>query len=67
MDTYKILLDNVEVARITGESLECAVRDGREDLKCIKKNVNGQTLFVLMASTQRNVTVEKVLDPLDAR
>lgn len=61
MDTYRVLLDGKEVARITGEGLICGERGGVEDLKCIKKNVHGQTLFVLMASTMKNVSVERVV------
>lgn len=60
MDTYRILLDGTEVARISGEALELGQRGTEQDPKCIKRTVHGQCLFVLMASTQRNVTVEKV-------
>ena len=60
MDTYRILLDGTEVARITGEALELGQRGTEADPKCIKAIRNGHTVFVLVASTQKNVSVEKV-------
>jgi len=59
MDTYRILLDGTEVARITGEALELGQRGTEADPKCIKKIVKDKTVFVLMASTQKNVSVIK--------
>ena len=60
MDTFVVKLDGVEVARLIGEDLECGQRGGEADPKLVKKNHNGQTLFVLMGSSQKNVTVEKL-------
>lgn len=60
MDVYRILLDGHEVARISGEALELGQRGTEPDVKCIKKIVKDQTLFVVMVSTRSNVTVEKV-------
>ena len=59
MDTYIVKFNGTEVLRVTGEGLECAKRGDEPDLKCIKKVVNGQSLFVLMSSTQKNVSVER--------
>jgi len=60
MDTYVVKLDGVEVARLTGEGLEHGHKLGEIDPKLVKKNHNGQTLFVLMGSSQKNVSVEKL-------
>jgi len=65
MDTYRILLDGQEVARISGEALELGRRTERtgeivNDPKCIKKSKFGQALFVLMASSMKNVSVERL-------
>ncbi len=59
MDTYRILLDGAEVASISGDSLELGQCGTEADPKCIKRTVHGQCLFVLMASTMKNVTVVK--------
>ena len=68
MDTYRILLNGVEVARISGEGLELGRRAKdatfpavlEPDPKLIKKCVHGDSVFVLMASQRKSVTVEKV-------
>jgi hypothetical protein len=67
MDTFIIKLEGVEVARLTGDGIQFGRRskshgssEMEDDPKMVKKVVNGQSLFVLMASSQKNITVEKL-------
>jgi hypothetical protein len=66
-DTFVVKLDGVEVARLSGDGIQFGRRskahgssEMEDDPKMLKKVVNGQSLFVLMASSQKNIVVEKL-------
>ena len=68
METFVVKLDDVEVARLTGEGITCAKKlTGTfpneiyaDDPKMLKINRDGHSVIVLLVSARQNVTVERL-------
>lgn len=68
-DIYKISVDGSELARVSGERIECGKKlNGTEltggqlvdDLKLLKVVRDGKTVAVFYVSSAENVSVEKL-------
>lgn len=57
---FIIKVDGHEVARLTGDGIAFGQRAGADDTKLVKLERDGQSIFVLACSTQKNVVIEKV-------
>ena len=62
MNTFIVKLDGAEVARISGEGLEFAQRNGADDPKMVRLQRRGHSILVVVCSTQENVIIERCAD-----
>lgn len=67
MTTFSIRVDGSEVARVTGDGIECAKKqrdkwseEFQDDPKLLRLVREGKTILVFYVSAMENVTVEKV-------